>query len=421
MLKILFILRCYSGFEKSLIRKEWSPSGAPTIVQLLEHVQKNKECNILFLSKSNNTQVKLIKDRIVKLKKLSIPIHFIRGHLVFLGSTKLGKVYNELYNLLFTIYYVIKLKPKIIYADHANIFITSLIARYMRIKTVVRLMGVKDDMRDCIEGNSIYHKLLNWSYRAPFSLVLATQDGSGSDAWMKKSLIDKVIRKTILNGVARNIMPKKLKMERQLPKNKIIVIFIGRLEEDKAPDKFLESFMIIRKKIPNKYHCIIIGSGSMKKKLNDIISREKAFTEVSFFSNLTTNNIYYLLNCSDIYVSLNRLGNLSNANIEAMVNKKAMIIPKSQKNKGIDVYTDEIIKDNAVHRVKNSDAIEEVAEAMIYLSQNKKVKKNLEKNIYAASNFHIKSWQQRIKFEFNLLSILDSGTKTELKNYLEAT
>ena len=98
-----------------------------------------------------------------------------------------------------------------------------------------------------------------------------------------------------------------------------------------------------------------------------------------------------------------------------------MIIPKSQKNKGIDVYTDEIIKDNAVHRVKNSDAIEEVAEVMIYLSQNKKVKKNLEKNIYAASNFHIKSRQQRIKFEFNLLSILDSGTKTELKNYLEAT
>ena len=66
MLKILFILRCYSGFEKSLIRKEWSPSGAPTIVKLLEHVQKNKECNILFLCKSNNTQVKLIIYRIVK-------------------------------------------------------------------------------------------------------------------------------------------------------------------------------------------------------------------------------------------------------------------------------------------------------------------------------------------------------------------
>ena len=95
MLKILFILRCYSGFEKSLIRKEWSPSGAPTIVKLLEHVQKNKECNILFLSKSNNPELKLIKDRILKLKKLAIPVYFIRGQLLFLSSTKLGKLYNE--------------------------------------------------------------------------------------------------------------------------------------------------------------------------------------------------------------------------------------------------------------------------------------------------------------------------------------
>ena len=50
MHKTLFILRCYSGFEKSLIKKEWSPSGTPTIVKLLEHFQKNKKCNILFLS-----------------------------------------------------------------------------------------------------------------------------------------------------------------------------------------------------------------------------------------------------------------------------------------------------------------------------------------------------------------------------------
>ena len=420
MTKILFILRCYSGFEKSFIKKEWSPSGVPTIVKLLEHFQKNKKCNILFLSKSNNPELKLIKDRILKLKKLAIPVYFIRGQLLFLSSTKLGKLYNELYNLLFIIYYLFKLKPKIIYSDHANIFITSLIARYMRIKTVVRLMGVKDDMRDCINGNSIYHRLLHWSYRAPFSLVIATQDGAGSDAWMKKALIDKVPRKTVLNGVDRSLRPKKLQMNKQLPKNKILVIFLGRLEEDKAPDKFLEAFMIVRKKIPNKYHCIIVGSGSMQKILNDIISREKASNEVSFFSNINANNILFLLNNSDIYVSLNRFGNLSNANIEAMVSGKAMIIPKSKKKLGIDIYTDSIIKDNAVLRVTSSDSIKEVADSIIYLSQNKKIRNDLEKNISAISNIHIESWKKRIEWEYELLNIIDSGTKTELKTYLKA-
>jgi len=418
MHKILFILRCYSGFEESLIRKEWSPSGATTIVKLLEYVQKNKECNILLISKSNS-KLKFTRNKKVILNKLSIPIYFIRGRLIFFNSTKLGKLYNELYSLLFAIYYIFKLKPKIIYADHANIFITSLIARYMSIKTVVRLMGVKDDMRDCIDGNSIYNKVLNWSYRAPFSLVLATQDGAGSDAWMQKALIDTVPRKTILNGVDRNITLKKLKIFKELPINKIIIIFLGRLEEDKAPDKFLESFMIVRKKYPNKYHCLIVGSGSMQNVLNKIIRRENAFTEVSFFSNLNTNNIFYLLKKSNIYVSLNRYGNLSNANIEAMINSKAMIIPKSQKEKNIDIYTEKILKENAVYRVTNSDATEEVADAIIYLAKNKRIRNNLEKKIYSVSNVYIKSWEHRIKTEYKLLNLIGLGNEDELRDYLE--
>ena len=74
MHKTLFILRCYSGFEESLIRKEWSPSGATTIVKLLEYVQKNKECNILLISKSNN-KLKFTRNKKVILNKLSIPIY----------------------------------------------------------------------------------------------------------------------------------------------------------------------------------------------------------------------------------------------------------------------------------------------------------------------------------------------------------
>jgi len=289
----------------------------------------------------------------------------------------------------------------------------------MNIKTVVRLMGVKDDMRDCINGHSIYHKFIKWSYRAPFSLVLATQDGAGPDTWMEKALIDIVPRKTMLNGVDRNIEPQEIERYKKLPKNKSIVIFVGRLEKDKAPDKFLESFMIVRKKIPNKFYAIILGSGSMKKTLDDIIIRENAFNDVSFFSNLNTNNVYFLLNNSDIYVSLNRFGNLSNANLEAMVNKKVMIIPKSQKDKDIDHYTDNILKDDSVHRVTNSDAIEEVADAIIYLMQNKRVMNNLEKNIYSIANLYIKSWKIRIKTEDKLLNLIDSGFKAELKNYIE--
>ena len=64
-------------------------------------------------------------------------------------------------------------------------------------------MGIKEDMRNCLNGNSILNKLLKWSYQSPFSMVIASQDGAGAEIWMNKVLMKTVPRKTILNGVDR--------------------------------------------------------------------------------------------------------------------------------------------------------------------------------------------------------------------------
>ncbi len=419
MSKILFILRCYSGFEQSLINKKWNPSGAPTIAKILERVQNQEGNNILFFSKSNNCKLKAIKARKLKIQNLKLPIYLIQPKLFFFNSTKVGKLYTELCNLLFIIYYLIKLKPSLIYSDHANIFITSLIARYLNIRIVVRVMGVKDDMRDCLTSNTLYAKALKWSYRAPFSLVLATQDGAGSEIWMDKALSKNVPRKTLLNGVDKSIKDKVIKIKKNIYKIKTIITFIGRLEEDKAPDKFLEAFMIVRNKIPNKFHCFIIGSGSMRDKLNKIIVKENAVNDVSFYSDINHGHIYYLLGKTDIYVSLNRSGNFSNANIEAMSLGKAIIMPKSQVDKGIDIYTDYMITNNAVYRVKSSDEIDEISGAIITLHSDTDLRHKLESEIKLQANKFIYSWDKRIDWEFNLLCNLDSYNEDELNKFLE--
>ena len=62
-------------------------------------------------------------------------------------------------------------------------------------------MGIKEDMRNCLKGSSLFNKLLRWSYKSPFSMVIATQDGAGAEIWMGKALRKSVPRKTILNGV----------------------------------------------------------------------------------------------------------------------------------------------------------------------------------------------------------------------------
>ena len=77
MNKILFILRCYSGFEASIIDREWTPSGATTIAKFLKHIQNREESNVLFISKSNNPELNRINNKKLNLKNLNIPIFLI--------------------------------------------------------------------------------------------------------------------------------------------------------------------------------------------------------------------------------------------------------------------------------------------------------------------------------------------------------
>ena len=419
MSKILFILRCYSGFEQSIINQKWSPSGAPTISKILERFQFHGDNNILFLPKSNNSKLNCIKVRKLYLKNLSIPIYLIKNKFIYFKFKKIGKIYLEFYHIISIIYYLLKLKPKLIYSDHANIFVVSLIARFLTIKTIIRLMGVKDDMRDCLIPNTFYSKILNWSYRAPFSLVIATQDGAGSEIWMNKILSKNVARKTLLNGMDLSTKLQTIKTKKDIHKNKTIVTFLGRLEESKAPDKFLQAFIDVRNKLPNKFHCFIIGSGSMKDKLKDIVSVENAINDVSFYSDIEHAKVFYLLSKTDIYVSLNRYGNLSNANIEAMCLGKAIIMPKSQAEKGIDIDTDKLITDNAVYKISTSDAVEELAAAIILLHNDRGLRQKLESEIKHLTDKLIYSWKKRIDWEFNLLNKISSCTEEDLKKLLE--
>jgi len=419
MSRVLFILRCYSGFEDSLINREWSPSGVPTIAKLLERFQFQDNCSVIFISKSDNKKLNSIKERKLDIKKLGLPIYLIRPFFIFSKLKVIGKLFNEFYNLISIFYYLFKLKPELIYSDHANIFTISLIARFSRIKTVIRLMGVKDDMRDCLAPTTFYSKILNWSYKAPYKLIIATQDGAGAEIWMDKILSKNVLRKTLLNGVDLHIKPNAIKIKNNIHKSKTIVTFLGRLEEEKAPDKFLEAFIKVRKNISNKFHCFIIGSGSMRSKLDNIIINENAMNDVSFYSNINHSAIFYLLSKTDIYVSLNRTGNLSNANIEAMSQGKAIIMPQPQIKKGIDIYTNKLITENAVYKVSSSDSIEEISDAIIAIHNNKGMRIKLQEEIKNISNKNFYSWKKRIDWEIDLLNKIGSCGDKELKKILQ--
>ena len=78
-----------------------------------------------------------------------------------------------------------------------------------------------------------------------------------------------------------------------------------------------------------------------------------------------------------------------------------MIIPKSQKKNGIDLYTDKILSEDTVFRINSSDDINGLIHLTLDLISNKdkiKMKRNSIKKLKKS----FKNWSQRVELEVNI-------------------
>jgi len=104
----------------------------------------------------------------------------------------------------------------------------------------------------------------------------------------------------------------------------------------------------------------------------------------------------------DIYVSLNRYGNLSNANLEAMKSGQCMIFPAAQPPTGIDLVTDRLIPAEAAWRIPNADAADALGEAIAALHRQADRRMAMRSAMARAAAF-IPSWDERIGAELTIL------------------
>ena len=98
-----------------------------------------------------------------------------------------------------------------------------------------------------------------------------------------------------------------------LPTNKIILLFVGRLENYKRPFAALE----ILKALGDAYHLVIIGDGSLAKGLTEKIQRESK-NSVSYFPAVPNSSMYQYYKACDWYINLNIHEIFGMAILEAM-------------------------------------------------------------------------------------------------------
>lgn len=397
-MKILFITSYYSALQKSIEEDNWNPTGMPAIVKLFEGLKKrNIDFELFFIDRNSEKeefyQLKNKRfDTNVSVLKISkkLNIKYFHG---------IGKSYNSLlvYN---------KIKETcghydLIYVDRANI-VTGGFFAFLGKKVVLRLHGVSDFYENYSKPHfRLMNPLKSLCLRAPFDYIICSEDGSPGKQFLEKyTKSDHKV--TLLNGVDK--LNKKesintLKTDYLIPENMPVFLFLSRLSKDKGIMDFIDVICELQKSRVD-FFTLIVGDGEYYKEVEKKIKKH-SLKNVLLSGAVCHNNIYDYYQVSDVYISLNKIGNLSNTVLEA-VNSGKCIITLSKSNKPLrDFSTNEFFKEAALY-VNRDNIKETLTKVMLNLIDTPELIIKKKKEVVSCQSKLI-TWHTRIEKEIKLL------------------
>jgi glycosyltransferase involved in cell wall biosynthesis len=414
-MRIFYLARLFSGLESSFVSRQWSPTGVPTIYKVIERIDKKHEACFMFTAKDSGngyfSSWHKSNDKELSINGLSHNVTIVSGVDFFPVwlSKRVRMMLREIRQIILILYKIYKFKPDVLYCDHANIIIAALFSRVQKRTLVVfRVMGVNQSMRISLSSPKIYHRIYNWAYRSPFSLAICTQDGSGVEKWTSRALSESVKTEILLNGidciVQKDSIDPKLK---NLPSDKVIIMFVGKLEKYKGCYEFVQAILnLVADEILNA-HALIIGSGTEEEEMVRLINNAGASSFFTFIKLLPHSQIIHAHSICDIYVSMNHLGNLSNANLEAIQSNDCMIIPAPQKDNGIDEVTASLLGESIINVPINQP--DKLSNALSILISSKSKREMMSQSIKKIKKDFIWSWDDRINTELDIIEQLERG------------
>ena len=407
---ILYICRVFSGFETSLEQRSWQPTGAPTIYRVVEALDRSGR-DVTFLMTCRGvgadyrTDWTAPDDREVRLEGLRNPVHVLASEHRF--PQWLGRFRGPLTSLRH-IWKAWRLarrtRPGFVYVDRQNVIAGAVIAHLTRTPVVLRVMGIYPSMWDTLAGRGLAARITRWAYRAPFALVVCTQDGSGGERWLPVALRAGTPHRMLLNGFDGT--PRRAEADPRLaalPRDRTIILFVGRFETIKGCEEFAAAILRLHAEGRSDLQAVMIGTGRLRTDVEARVRDAGAQAMFTFIDRLPHDQIPEAHRRSDIYVSLNRLGQLSNANLEAMSMGACMIVPRAQPERGIDLATEELVPDTAVRRLPWDDQTTALTDAIRELTADPAKRDALRANMKATAGELVHSWDARVAEEFDLI------------------
>ncbi len=405
-MRLLYVVRLFSGLEEGLREGVWRPRGVPTIYRMIEALDRSDhDVRFVFTCKDVDSGWRDGAHRSFGVEGLDRPVTVLAG-----GNSLpswLGRARGYLRELrqAWPIWRLHReFAPDVMYFDRVNVYQAALAARFTRTPVVWRVMGVPPAMHAVLEARDPVARITRWAYRAPFAKVICSRDGSGGEQWMARALAPATPRVMMLNGAdvdsGDRLDPA---IEAAMPANRTKVLFVARLVENKGCMAFIEGFLDALSQEPDGLHAVVAGDGPYREPMHAKTVARGALDRVSFLGQLPHNQIEALHRHCDIYVSLNPMGNLTNANLEAMKAGACIIIPASQPGHGIDTDADDLMPESAVIRVASSHDAKGLTAALIALHRDPAERARRGAAVAAAARRLIPSWNERIDSEIALL------------------
>jgi len=413
-MKVLYVCRVFTGLESSLENGDWAPTGVPTIYKVMEGLAASPHDVSFVLAARGigadyDTGWQARDDRDVTLSNFTRPLRLLAGEGRlpswlgrFRGPFTTWRHIRELRRLYR------ELRPDLVYVDRAHVLAGAILARRENARVLFRVMGVYPSMWDILRGTRLMQRIERWAYRAPFAQAICTQDGSGGEYWMEEALNPATARVMMMNGceyppAAETPDPRLA----AIPDDRVVVLFVGRLEWNKGAEPFVEAILALPESHRDRIHAVVVGTGAQQAMLKEKVAQAGAGTRITFIDRLPHAQIRDAHARSDIYVSLNRLGQLSNANLEVMSGGHCMVISDSRPENKVDIVTRDLIPEDAVVRVPTDDReVPALVEALAALADDPVRRARLSENLKAAAAAFIPSWDDRVADELALIEDL---------------
>ena len=351
-MRVMVVARLFTGFADGLAEGVWRPRGAPAAYRLLEALAADKDTKLLtvFASKDENDH-RFSRGKSFNLPPLGRVVILPWARRSWLAILRLDGKLRETSHLLRCLWLWLRFRPHVTYFTNASFPVAAVFARLRLSRVILRLLGLHSHQYQVADaGRGLQH----WFYHSPFDHVICSLDGSGSDYYLPRLISPEVPRSVLLNGVDPQL-PDQQAVARIAASHgengPPVVLFVGRLEWNKGCHEFVEGVLEVLARRPGSLRAVLVGDGSLRHELADRIAEAGAGDAVRLVGSVPHEEVAAWLGRADIYVSLNHLGNLSNANLEAIAAGKCMIILDADHQTHTDMETTRLIPDDAVLRI----------------------------------------------------------------------